>query len=288
MTTVVGMFEARDAADRAVEALKAAGFRAEDLSVVARELSLAGDVRDKKSDAGPAVISGGVIGGVAGLLAGLGAMAVPGIGPFLAVGPLAAALTGAAVGVAGGEMVGVLTSHGIPREHADYYTEALERGAILVTVHTDAARAAEARRILSENGSVDAEARAVAASRETDDPGPRLTARAVGEPIGSPGVGVGSVAGFALGDGGPSLTYHEAEPHFRRHWESTRGPSYPAPFEDVSHAYRYGWESYENPDFYGKSWEEISDRLASGWPGRGPWDEHAPLVREGWEERGRR
>jgi hypothetical protein len=78
-----------------------------------------------------------------------------------------------------------------------------------------------------------------------------------------------------------------AEPHFRAHWEATRAGG-SGSFEEVSHAYRYGWESYQNPDYLGKTWGEISDRLASGWPGQGAWHEHEPMVREGWERRGRR
>ncbi len=292
MTTVVGLFDTREAADRAIEALKSAGFPVENIGVVARDPSLASDVAADSSadedDIG-VVAGGGVIGGVAGLLVGLSAMTIPGIGLIVAAGPIAAAIAGAAVGAAAGGMIAAMTAHGISDEHADFYAEALKGGAILVTIHTNDDRAADARRILAENGGSDAESRAVEATREDRPPTPpRLAERAVAEAAaaGSPGVGVGSMAGLALGDGAPSLTYHEVEPHFRRHWEST-GPG-TARYEDVSHAYRYGWESYENPDFYGKSWEEISDRLASGWPGHGAWDDHAPLVREAWQARGRK
>lgn len=183
-------------------------------------------------------------------------------------------------------MIGALAAHGVPHEEADYYTQALEAGSILVTVHTDEARAEEARRILDRNGSGSPEARAVANSPEPDGPGPSLTSRAVGLAGAPPGVGVGSAAGLTMGDGGPSLTYREAEPHFRAHWASTRVGA--GSFEEVSHAYRYGWESYEDPDYLGKSWEEISDRLASGWPGSGDWHEHAPRAREAWRVRGGR
>ncbi len=289
MTTVVGLFDTRDAADLAIEALKAAGFPPEDLSVVARDHSMAAEVAsDTEAEDGMlgAVAGGGVVGGVAGLLAGLGALAIPGVGPILAAGPIAAALAGAAVGAAAGGMIGAMTAHGIPAEYADFYADALERGAILVAVQMADDRAAEARRILAANGGGDAESRAVAATAEDAPPkSPRLTERAVAEAAASPGVGVGSMAGLAMGDGAPSLTYHEVEPHFRSHWESTRSGD--AAYDDVRHAYRYGWESYENPDFYGKSWEDISDRLASGWPGHGAWDDHAPLVREGWHARAR-
>jgi hypothetical protein len=229
-------------------------------------------------------VGGGVLGGAAGLLVGLGALAIPGFGPILAAGPLAAALAGSAIGATAGGILGAMTGHGVPRENADYYTQALESGSILLTVQTTEDRAVEARRILAENGSTDA----LPTGDEPERRGPSLTARAVELAGASPGVGVGSTAGLVMGDGAPTLGYHEAEPHFRAHWEATRAGSGPGSFEDVRHAYRYGWASSENPDYLGKTWEEISDRLASGWPGQGGWDEHEPMVRHAWEHRGRR
>jgi hypothetical protein len=81
--------------------------------------------------------TGGATGGVIGLLAGIGALAIPGIGPFIAAGPIMAALSGAAVGAATGGVVGGLIGLGIPEIEAKRYDEKLKKGNYLVAVHTD-------------------------------------------------------------------------------------------------------------------------------------------------------
>jgi stress response protein YsnF len=92
---------------------------------------------------------------VSGLVIGLTALAVPGIGPVLAAGPLATALVGAGVGAAAGGMIGALTDLGIPEEHAHYYSEGVRRGGVLVTVATTDARAEQAVSILSRHNPID-------------------------------------------------------------------------------------------------------------------------------------
>jgi hypothetical protein len=89
---------------------------------------------------------------MAGLLVGLGVIAIPGIGPFLAAGPLAAALTGGAIGATAGGMAGALIHHGVSEEEAGFYSSAVERGGILVTVKTAKKREADVRRVLEANG----------------------------------------------------------------------------------------------------------------------------------------
>jgi hypothetical protein len=81
--------------------------------------------------------TGGVTGGILGLLAGVGALAIPGLGPFIAAGPIMAALSGAAVGAAGGGVIGGLVGLGIPEIEAKRYDEKLKKGNYLVAVHTD-------------------------------------------------------------------------------------------------------------------------------------------------------
>jgi uncharacterized protein (TIGR02271 family) len=81
-------------------------------------------------------VAGGAIGGLAGLLLGLGAFAIPGVGPIIGAGPLAAALTGAAIGAAGGGLLGALVGWGIPETEAGYYAEGVNRGGTLVAVRT--------------------------------------------------------------------------------------------------------------------------------------------------------
>src|SRR5438093_10189034 len=119
--TAVGLFRFSDEAQRAIEALKEAGFRAEDIGVTMRDLQAADALAaetDANAGAGAATgaLAGGALGGLAGWLVGIGALAIPGIGPIVAAGPLAAALTGAAVGAAGGGLLGALTGLGVPED----------------------------------------------------------------------------------------------------------------------------------------------------------------------------
>ncbi len=104
--------------------------------------------------------SGAVLGGAAGLLAGIGALAIPGVGPVVATGALAATLAGAGVGAAVGGLVGALVKAGIPREHADIYAEAIRRGGTLVTARTDNALSDRVSDILNRHSPVDIEERA--------------------------------------------------------------------------------------------------------------------------------
>jgi uncharacterized protein (TIGR02271 family) len=105
-------------------------------------------------------VIGGVTGGVAGLLASLAGLAIPGIGPVLAAGPLVAALTGAGVGAVAGGLIGALTSAGVPEEHARYYEEGIRRGGTLVTVAASDSDADEVMDIMNRHNPVDIEERA--------------------------------------------------------------------------------------------------------------------------------
>jgi hypothetical protein len=96
-----------------------------------------------------------VLGGGAGLLAGIGALAIPGLGPIVAAGWLVAALTGAGAGAVAGGVLGTLTTAGVSEADAHVYAEGLRRGGNLVTVRADDARAAEAASILARHGPVD-------------------------------------------------------------------------------------------------------------------------------------
>jgi len=107
-STVVGVFDNRENAQRAIEALKDSGFGADDIGVTMRDQREAAMVmEDTGASAGAGAttgaLAGGVLGGLAGWLVGIGALAIPGIGPIVAAGPLAAAIGGAALGAAGGD-----------------------------------------------------------------------------------------------------------------------------------------------------------------------------------------
>lgn len=121
------------------------------------------DNLDDHGDVSRGATTGAVLGGVGGLLAGLGLLAIPGLGPVVAAGWLAATVTGAGVGAAGGAatggLVGALKNSGEDDTHAHVYAEGVSRGGTLVSVRTDDARAAEAEAILSRHNAVDARSR---------------------------------------------------------------------------------------------------------------------------------
>jgi hypothetical protein len=167
--TVVGTFDSISEASAAARDVRNAGFLPDDVNVVANNTQrLGGDTvrttdaaETKTSGAATGVLTGGALGGVAGLAASLMGLAIPGIGPILAAGPIAALLAGAGAGAVAGGLIGGLTDMGVPEEHAQYYAEAVRRGGALVTVRVDESRADEAERILREHGAYDIEDRVV-------------------------------------------------------------------------------------------------------------------------------
>ena len=174
--TVVGLFDDFSEAQSVVQDLVNAGFSRDDISIAANQTSSGytgdgSDLSGTETGTGHAVGKdagiGAGIGGVVGLLVGLGALTIPGIGPVLAAGPLAAALgitvgstvTGAAIGGVAGGLIGGLTHIGVPKEHAEYYAEGVRRGGTLVTVSTADDRAQAAVDILDRDGAVDIDER---------------------------------------------------------------------------------------------------------------------------------
>ena len=167
--TVSALYDTYDAASAAVTALEAAGISHSDISIVANnsENWHAGDrPSDAGEDAGKGAGIGAAVGGVGGLLAGLGMLAIPGIGPVVAAGWLAATVagvaTGAAVGGAAGGLIGGLTGAGVPERDAHVYAEGVRRGGTLVTAKVDDARADEAQSILQRHKSVNVNLRGTA------------------------------------------------------------------------------------------------------------------------------
>lgn len=139
---IVGVFENEREASRAIQHLQDQGFTSDDISVVAKDRNDLRAIDEETGTKAPeglaaGAATGGVLGGVTGLLAGVGALAIPGIGPILAAGPLAATLAGLAVGAGAGGLVGGLVGLGIPENEAEEYQEYLNRGNILVLVDED-------------------------------------------------------------------------------------------------------------------------------------------------------
>jgi hypothetical protein len=130
------------AAEVIVERLHAAGFAKNDISVLFPDKSGTKDFAHTHSTKAPegavaGVGAGGVLGGTFGLLAGIGALAIPGVGPFIAAGPLLAALSGAAAGATVGGIAGALVGMGIPEIEAKRYEGKIKGGNLLVSVHTE-------------------------------------------------------------------------------------------------------------------------------------------------------
>lgn len=151
-STVFGMFPTRADAEGAVEALERAGFERDRISVALRHDESvhtidAESTGEAAEGAAAGAVSGGVVGGTVGLLAGLGVVAIPGIGPALAAGWLASTLLGAGVGAAAGGLIGGLVGMGIPEEDARRFESTFRQGGVLVAVETGA-RASEAAAIL--------------------------------------------------------------------------------------------------------------------------------------------
>jgi uncharacterized protein (TIGR02271 family) len=154
--TVVGLFYERQQAELAIQELKGNGFKDDQIGVLMQDRDsqqqLADSTGTKVSEtAASGAIGGGVAGGVMGLLAGIGALAIPGIGPIVAGGVLASTLAGAGIGAAAGGLLGALVGMGVPEEDAKYFEEGVRAGGILVTVEAGT-RKEEARQILLGRG----------------------------------------------------------------------------------------------------------------------------------------
>jgi hypothetical protein len=140
--SVLCIATSRQQADRIVEQLKNANFSNNDISALFADKETSRDFAHEKHTKAPegaatGAVTGGVLGGALGWIAGIGALAIPGVGPFIAAGPIMAALSGAAIGAAGGGIVGALIGLGIPEIEAKRYEGKIKSGNILISVHTD-------------------------------------------------------------------------------------------------------------------------------------------------------
>jgi hypothetical protein len=141
-TAVFGIFQTRAQAEEGVDTLVSNGFRAEDISVLMADNVGTKDFAHEKNTKAPegtttGAVAGGIAGGTVGLLAGLGALAIPGIGPLLAAGPIVAALAGVGAGGTVGGLIGALVGLGIPEFEAKRYEGMIKEGRILLSVHCD-------------------------------------------------------------------------------------------------------------------------------------------------------
>ena len=160
-TAAFGIYQTRAQAEAAVDAFILAGFRSEDISVLLPENVGTKDFAAEKNTKAPegattGGIAGGAIGGTLGLLAGIGALAIPGLGPFIAAGPIMGALAGLGAGGAVGGLIGALVGMGMPEYEAKRYEGLVKQGKILMSVHCDNSEwVGRAKDILKRTGAED-------------------------------------------------------------------------------------------------------------------------------------
>ena len=167
-----GIYPDRAAFDNALEGLRGAGFRNSDISAILPDRDrTAKDLAHEINTKAPEGIAtgagtGAAVGGVLGWLVGIGALAIPGVGPFIAAGPIMAALGGAAIGAAAGGLTGALIGMGIPEYEAKRYQDKVKEGNILISVHSENRdEVGRAKEIFKDHGGED-----IASSGESSAP----------------------------------------------------------------------------------------------------------------------
>jgi hypothetical protein len=167
--TIVGLYDDFQDVQNAVQELKENGISGEQISLIANDVnerlrgeaerSMRGTDPEPNSDVGSIAGFGVLMGGIAGFLVGLAALAIPGIGPVLAAGPMVAALGGAGIGAVTGGVLGALVDSGVSRGDADIYAEGVRRGGTLLTVYTSETEADRVAEILNRHNPVNIEER---------------------------------------------------------------------------------------------------------------------------------
>jgi len=160
-TAVFGIYRDRRHVETGVDELFEAGFRGEDISVLLPDNVGTKDFAHEKHTKAPegaatGATTGGVVGGTLGLLAGIGAIAIPGVGPFIAAGPIMGALAGIGTGGVVGGIIGALVGLGIPEYEAKRYEGMIKEGRVLLSVHCDNSEwVTRAKEILKQTGAED-------------------------------------------------------------------------------------------------------------------------------------
>jgi hypothetical protein len=173
-TAVFGIYKTAEYAERAVDSLIAAGYPSTAISVLLPDSASTKEFAHQKDTKAPegttaGVTAGGVVGGTLGVLAGIGALAIPGVGPLIAAGPIMAGLAGLGVGGAVGGLVGALVGMGIPEYEAKRYEGHVKDGGTLLSVHCDTSeQVSRAKDLLKGTGATDIASTSEAAGDKTN------------------------------------------------------------------------------------------------------------------------
>jgi hypothetical protein len=277
--SVFGIAQTDEQAIRIANDLKLAGFSADDISVLYPDKQGTRDFAHEQHTKAPeGAVSGGVIGGVIGgtlgWLVGIGSLAIPGVGPFIAAGPILAALGGiAAVGTAGG-IVGGLIGMGIPEYEAKRYESKIREGNILISVHAENSdEISRAKDIFKNAGAEDI--------AYTGEESVKDNSRIVSE---------SNIERDSTARLYQSEPYSSYEPAFREHFSSMYAQS-GYQYADYEPAYRYGYSLALDPRYRDRDWYEIEPDVREGWTeysSRGTWERFKDAVKYGWDRvRGR-
>ena len=276
---VFGIAKSEDQAIRIANDLKLAGFSANDISVLFPDKQGTRDFAHEQHTKAPegavtGVVTGGVIGGALGWLVGIGSLAIPGVGPFIAAGPILAALGGVAAGGTVGGIAGGLIGMGIPEYEAKRYEGKIREGNILISVHTENSdEVSRAKDIFQNAGAED-----VAYSGEES-----VNGKSRGE-IYESSARTSTMQPY---EAEPYTTY---EPVFHEDFTSMYART-GRQYTDYEPAYRYGYVLATDPRYRDRDWDVIEPEARRGWSehGRGTWEEFKDAVRRAWDRvRGRR
>jgi hypothetical protein len=261
MKTVVGLYDTLADAKRVIGDLTDAGISANNINLLAGDpedryaTQLAGefDTYDEADAAVDGAVAGGVLGGLTGLLIGLGAFAIPGLGPVVAAGPLAAGLMGAGIGAAGGGLVAALVEWGVSEEEAEFYLEGVRRGGTLVAVKTPEERVDLVSDIMHQQGLIDLEER-VSTWREEGwtgyEPGPYA-----------------------------DMDFDTHDRAFRKHYEKVYADE-DFPYDNYAPAYSFGYYLATDNRTMTGPWADVEPEARNMWEEEygGDWDEHEEAV----------
>jgi hypothetical protein len=279
---VVGVFQDRAQAERAINELHSNGFTDDQIGFAVRNgQQTQGTVATGSTDTGPDggriagdAVTGGVIGGIIGAGA---ALLIPGVGPAIAGGILAATLGGAALGAAAGGIVGALTDIGVSEEDARYYQGEFEQGRTIVTVQADN-RAQLAQDILRRNGAYNAQFR-VAGNTAYGTSGATTSTTTTTNAM--PQANAYSTSATP----GAATDWNTVAPSYRNSWQQQYGKSR-GRWEDYEPGYRYGWQMANNPQYMGRDWAQVEPEFRRNWETTNPsvpWNQVSSSVRQAWD-----
>jgi len=253
--------KSEEQAVRIANNLKAAGFADNDISAIFPDKQGSRDFAHEQHTKAPegavsGAAAGGIIGGALGWLVGIGSLAIPGLGPFIAAGPILAALSGAAAGGTVGGITGGLIGLGIPEYEAKQYEGKLREGNILMSVHAeDSEQVSRAKDIFKNGGAED-----ISYSGES------------------------SISRSDRSESGEAEPYATYESGYRENFTSAYGRS-GRQYTDYEPAYRYGYTLAMDPRYRDRDWTIIEPEARRDWANqnKGSWEEFKDAIRYGWD-----